>query len=73
MPRTGIPSVARRRIAQHTNHLPAASSSSSQQLSPLEDAPTPPQDVIRYTQSRIRKAERDERMDITTAMREVKT
>lgn len=72
MPRTGIPSVARRRIAQHTNRLPAASSSSSQ-LSPLEDAPTPPQDVIRYTQSRIRKAERDERMDITTAMREVKT
>ncbi len=64
MPRTKLPSLAAAR------RLNVASTSLAP--SPLENVPAPPPDVVRYAKRRQKKAERDERHDITLALTEVK-
>ena len=72
MPRTKLPAVASRRLISAAGTQSGVASSSLPATSTVDSEPTPPLELVRYAKRRSKKAERDERHDITLALREVK-
>ncbi|RPD56771.1 hypothetical protein L226DRAFT_469099 [Lentinus tigrinus ALCF2SS1-7] len=67
MPRAKLPAAVPRRLVSASGNSTVASTSSS-----VHDLPPLPPDVAKFTKRRSKKAERDERHDITLSLTEVK-